>query len=56
MFLTGFTDEAGSDFAVQLKALKELGWKNMETRAIGSKNLASLTDAEFEAFFLAVHQ
>ncbi|MBQ4336622.1 MAG: sugar phosphate isomerase/epimerase [Lentisphaeria bacterium] len=48
MFLTGFTDEAGSDFAVQLKALKELGWKNMETRAIGSKNLASLTDAEFE--------
>ena len=32
MFLTGFTDEAGSDFAVQLKVTRELGWKFMESR------------------------
>lgn len=48
MYLTGFADEAGSDFATQIKAMKELGWKNMEARAIGNKNLASLTDAEFD--------
>ena len=28
--------------------MKELGWKNIEARAIGNKNLASLTDAEFD--------
>ena len=48
MYLTGFADEAGSDFATQIKAMKELGWKNIEARAIGNKNLASLTDAEFD--------
>ncbi len=48
MFLTGFADEAGSDFATQIKATKELGWKFIESRAIGNKNLASLTDEEFE--------
>ena len=48
MFLTGFADEAGADFATQIKATSELGWKFIETRAIGSKNLASLTEAEFE--------
>ena len=48
MFLTGFADEAGADFATQIKATAELGWKFIETRAIGSKNLASLTEEEFE--------
>ncbi|MDD3886317.1 MAG: sugar phosphate isomerase/epimerase [Victivallaceae bacterium] len=48
MFLTGFSDEAGSDFATQLKATRELGWRFIESRAIGSKNLASLTEAEFD--------
>ena len=48
MFLTGFADEAGADFATQLKATKELGWKFIETRNINGKNLASLTDAEFD--------
>lgn len=48
MFLTGFADEAGADFAVQIKATRELNWKFIESRAIGSKNLASLTDAEFD--------
>jgi len=48
MFLTGFADEAGADFAVQIKATKELGWKYIETRNINGKNLATLTDAEFD--------
>ena len=48
MFLTGFADEAGNDFAVQIKATKELGWKFIETRRIGDKTLATLTDAEFD--------
>ena len=48
MFLTGFADEAGSDFAVQIKATKELNWRFIETRNINGKNLATLTDAEFD--------
>ena len=42
MFLTGFADEAGNDFSVQIKATKELGWKFIETRRIGDKTLAAL--------------
>ena len=48
MYLSGFTDEAGKDFAVQLRVLKKLGWHNMESRAIGDSNLAGITDAQFE--------
>ena len=48
MFLTGFADEAGSDFAIQIKATRELGWKYIESRRIGDKTLATLTDAEFD--------
>ena len=48
MFLTGFADEAGASLAVQIKATRELGWKFIETRNLDGKNLASLTDAEFE--------
>lgn len=48
MYFTGFADEAGLDFDVQIKATKELGWKYIESRRIGEKTLATLTDAEFE--------
>ncbi len=48
MFLTGFADEAGRDFDVQIKATLELGWKHIECRSIGSKKLWTLTDEEFE--------
>lgn len=50
MFLTGFADEAGADLATQIRATKELGWKFIETRKIGNKTLATLTDAEFDDF------
>ena len=49
MFLTGFADEASKDFALQIKATKELGWSFIESRAIGAKNLSTLSDEEFEA-------
>ena len=48
MFLTGFADEAGSSIDIQIKATKELGWKYIEARSIGSKNLSTLDEAEFE--------
>ena len=48
MFLTGFADEAGASLDVQIKATLELGWKFIETRNLGGKYLATLTDAEFE--------
>ena len=48
MFLTGFADEAGRDFATQIKATRELGWKFIEARNINGKNLATLTDEEFD--------
>ena len=44
MYLTGFADEAGKDIDTQIKATLELGWKNIELRAIGEKNLAFSPD------------
>ncbi|MFA6715613.1 MAG: sugar phosphate isomerase/epimerase family protein [Victivallaceae bacterium] len=51
MYLTGFADEAGKDIDTQIKATLELGWKNIELRAVGDKNLASLSDEEFETLY-----
>ncbi len=48
MFLTGFADEAGSDFATQIRATNELNWHFIESRAIGKGNLASISEEEFE--------
>ena len=54
MFLTGFADEAGADFAVQIKATKELGWKYIETRNINGKNLAWVLLSALRIFFFAI--
>ena len=48
MFLTGFADEASRDLKEQIRAMEELGWKFIETRFIGNKNLGTISDAEFE--------
>ena len=49
MYLTGFADEAGKGIDTQIKATLELGWENIELRAIGEdKNLATISDEEFE--------
>lgn len=48
MFLTGFADEAGADLDVQIQATRELGWKYIESRKIGTNMLGTMSDAEFE--------
>lgn len=48
MFLTGFADEASHDFALQIKATKELGWKFIEARLIGDEFMANISDEQFE--------
>ncbi|MCP3968485.1 MAG: sugar phosphate isomerase/epimerase [Lentisphaerae bacterium] len=48
MYFTGFADEAGADIATQIKAVKELGWNNIESRKLGDKSLDSITDYEFK--------
>jgi sugar phosphate isomerase/epimerase len=53
MFLTGLADEAGSNIDVQIKATKELGWKNIEARNVGvegfeTANLHEIPEAAFE--------
>lgn len=48
MYLTGFADEAGTDIDTQIRATKELGWTNIESRAISGKNIHDLSDADFD--------
>lgn len=47
MYFTGIADEAGAELDVQLKATKELGWKFIESRKIGSSSIAFMDDREF---------
>lgn len=52
MFMTGFADEAADSIDLQIKATKELGWKNIEARGMfQAHNIASITDAEFEELY-----
>ena len=48
MYLTGFADEAGSDIDTQIKAVKTLGWKHVEMRNVGDKNLTHISDDDFK--------
>ena len=48
MKLTGFTDEASSDFDIQIKATKELGWSFLSARTIGSHNIHDISDSDFD--------
>ncbi len=47
-YMTGFADEASPDIDKQIAVTKELGWKNIEARALYGKNIAGISDAEFE--------
>lgn len=51
MYLTGFADEASADISVQIKATKELGWKYIESRSVGGKNIHDISDEEFEVVY-----
>ena len=48
MYLTGFADEAAKDIDGQIKAIKTLGWRHIESRAIDGTNIHDLTDAQFD--------
>src|SRR5438034_5121052 len=53
MFLSGITDEAGSNIDTQIKATKELGWKNFEARVVEvtgypKGNIHDIPDAAFD--------
>lgn len=51
MYYTGFADEAGASIDVQIKATKELGWENIESRNIDGKNIHDISDAEFDVVY-----
>jgi sugar phosphate isomerase/epimerase len=48
MYLTGFADEAAADIDGQIRATKELGWKNIESRNVNGKNIHDISDREFD--------
>jgi len=49
MYLTGFADEAAPELARQIRATRELGWTNIESRNIDGTNIHDLSEAAFEA-------
>jgi len=48
MYYTGFADEAGASIDTQIKATKELGWSNIESRNIDGVNIHDLPEEQFE--------
>src|SRR5882672_4660373 len=53
MFLSGIADEAGSNIDTQIKAARELGWKNIEARVVEvtgypKGNIHDIPDAAFD--------
>ena len=48
MFYTGFADEAAPDIVGQIRATKELGWSNIESRNIDGVNIHDLPMDQFE--------
>src|SRR3990172_7231932 len=51
MYMTGFADEASVGIDGQIKATKELGWENIESRHIDGKNIHDLSDEEFDIVY-----
>ena len=53
MYLTGLGDEAGASIDIQIRATKELGWKDIEVRAVEvpgfpAGNIHDIPDKAFE--------
>lgn len=49
--MTGFADEAATSIEGQIKATRELGWTNIESRAIDGVNIHDLTDDAFDVAY-----
>jgi sugar phosphate isomerase/epimerase len=61
MYLTGIADEAGTSIDVQIKATRELGWKNIEARVVEvpglpAGNIHDIPDAAFDILVEKVTQ
>lgn len=48
IYFTGFADEAASSIDDQIKATKELGWSNIESRCIDGVNIHDISEAKFD--------
>ncbi len=53
MYMTGFADEAGASLDVQIRATKELGWHDIESRNVQvddfpAGNIHNISDAAFD--------
>ena len=51
MYLTGFADEAATDIDGQIRATKELGWENIESRGIDGTNIHDISDEAFDIVY-----
>jgi len=51
MYMTGFADEASAGIDGQIKATLELGWQNIESRAIDGVNIHDITDEKFDEVY-----
>ena len=51
MYMTGFADEAAVGIDGQIKATRELGWKNIESRNIDGVNIHDLDDKAFDVVY-----
>lgn len=51
MYFTGFADEAAIGIDGQIKAIKSLGWSNIEARNIDKVNIHDLTDEQFDVVY-----
>ena len=51
MYMTGFADEAAAGIDGQIKATLELGWSNIESRAIDGVNIHDLDDRAFDIVY-----
>lgn len=51
MYLTGFADEAAVDIDGQIRATRELGWENIESRNINGSNIHDISDEEFDIVY-----
>ena len=47
MYYTGFADEAAEDIDGQIKAIKELGWSDIELRSVNGTNITDISDELF---------
>lgn len=54
MYFSGISDEAGQSIHTQIKAHKELGWENMELRAVDGEFVSMMPDEAFDEVSRAI--